>query len=172
VVVAGADRGVGGGEHAEVRRGQSDQLHHVEIARRAGLGLVGDLDLVAAQAEDVPHPEQSPPEQVGLEREPVAVAARGVDDRLDPLVERHGGRRPGRHARACARVVGELDEVERAAELAQLAADVGPVRTRKRPQAHRQDPPVGDGRGDCAAARYFTTRNAPRMNGWIRQKYV
>ena len=117
---------------------------------RPRLGLVGDLDLVAAQAEHVPHPEQPPAEQIGLQGEPVAVATTHVDDRIDALSERDRRRRPGRHPGACAGVVAELDEVECVADLAQLAADVRSVGPWQRPEAYGQDRPVQDRLGDGA----------------------
>jgi CBS domain-containing protein len=148
VLVARSHRRIGRRQHAVRLGGQPDQVHDVEVAYRSRLGLIGDLDLVATQAEDVPDAEKPAAEQIGLEREPVAVATTHVDDRLDSLGEGERRHCPGRHPGACAGVVSELHEVERARisrSLRRTSAVVGP---RQRPEAYGQDRPVQDRLGD------------------------
>jgi hypothetical protein len=150
VVVTHLHGGVAGGDHAEVISGRPDEVHHVQVAHSPRIGLVGDLDLVPPQAEDVPDPERQPAEQVGLMREPVAVATAHMHDRLEALLERDGGRGPRRHPGTRPRIVAELDEVEYVPNLAQLPVQIGPVRRRQCAEADGQDPPVQDRFGDRA----------------------
>jgi hypothetical protein len=68
VLVARTHCGVACGQHAELLGGQPDQVYDVEVAHRPRLGLVGDLDLVATQAQDVPNAEKPPAKKIGLQR--------------------------------------------------------------------------------------------------------
>jgi hypothetical protein len=120
---------------------QPDQVHHVEVVDGAGVGLVGELDLVPAQAEHVSHPEDASSGQIRLEGEAVAVAARHVGDRLEALGQRHGGRGPGRGPGAGARVVAELDEGESLLRNPQPPPELLAGDAAERAEARRQDEP-------------------------------
>ena len=120
------ERYVAGGQRA----GDRDQLHAVEVEHAPGLGLVAGGDVVAGQARDVLDPVHRRADDVGLEREPVAVAADELHDRLDAELREARSRPRAARQCACAEVLSValnastqcLHRLELAADLVQAAA--------------------------------------------------
>src|SRR5512133_1463520 len=75
------------GQHAR----ECDELGAVEVEDALGLGLVAGADVVAGQRGHVLDAVHRRAHEVGLQREPIAVAADELHDRLDPgLLQRDG----------------------------------------------------------------------------------
>jgi hypothetical protein len=91
-----------------------EQALAVEVVHRLRLGLVADLGVVAAEDEDVVDAERRRAEDVALQREPVAVAAGHLEDRLDAALheEVRGGEAGEVHLGAGA--VGDVDRGDEA----------------------------------------------------------
>ena len=104
---------------------QRDQLRTVEIEHAACLGLVAGGHVVAGQAADVLHPVHRRAHQLGLEREPVAVAAGQLHHRLDAGLDQPDGDRQRRGVRVRGRVVGRVERVHERLHRRQLAHDLG-----------------------------------------------
>src|SRR5215470_4148300 len=88
-----AAREVGAARH---RRAEGKQLDGVEVEDAARLGFVAGGHVVAGEAENVLDPVQRRARDLGLESEPVPVAARELHDRLHPELlqgDRHRERR-------------------------------------------------------------------------------
>ncbi len=142
-------------------RGHADEIHDVEVVHRPGLGLVGGLDLVPAQTEHVADVEQPRAEEIGLQPEPVAVAAADVDDGLHALTERDRRRGPGRYASTGARIVRELHKSESVADLVQPPAQLRGVGPWQGAEAGGQDLTVRHRLSDATHARHPDQRTAP-----------
>ena len=87
------DRAAGEVATAADRPRGREQLWAVEVEDAARLGLVAGGDVVAGQAADVLDPVQRGADDVGLQAEPVPVAADELHDRLRPqLLQRDRNR--------------------------------------------------------------------------------
>ncbi len=97
---------------ARDRGRRDDQLRAVEVEDAARLLLVARGDVVTGQAADVLDAVQGGADDVGLDREPVLVAADDLHDRLDvELLERDRDRDVG-GVRVRRGVVGRIDRVD------------------------------------------------------------
>ena len=124
------DRRVGGAEEeirlaADLRagrqfpgRGCRPRSRSAGRESRSNTGLASGwspcVRIVATQHQQVAHAERGGAQQVALQREPVAVAAGELEDRLDPVhqQDRRGGQRA--HVRARAGAVGDVHGVGQA----------------------------------------------------------
>ena len=70
------------------RRRGGDEAAAVEIPNRLGVGLIAAGDVVAVQAQDIGDAERRGAQQIGLQRQSIAVAHGELKDRLD-AVPRH-----------------------------------------------------------------------------------
>jgi hypothetical protein len=75
---------------------------------RLGLRLVADPRLVAAQHQHVADTECNRPQQIRLEREPVAVAAGDLQDRLDAALQEEVRRDQAGQVRLRPRAIGHV----------------------------------------------------------------
>src|SRR5438128_6496518 len=99
------------------------QAHTIEILHVHGIRMVALFWIVAAHEHEVLEAERGRAEHVGLERDPVPVAAGHLHDRLDAglAYEDRGGDRGHRRDRAVA--VGHVHGVDRPLERARAPAD-------------------------------------------------
>ena len=88
-------------------------FHIFEIT---GVGLVAAGHGVAAQAQDVGYVQRRRAQQVGFQRQPVAVAHGELKHRLDTFARQHRRRRQAREMRARAGAVGDIDRVRLATQ--------------------------------------------------------
>ena len=95
---------------------------------RFGLGLVARLRVVAGEDQHVVDAERRGAEDIALQREPVAVAAGHLEDRLDAALhqEVRGGEAGEVHLRA--RAVGDVDRGGEALRAAARARGIRPDR--------------------------------------------
>jgi hypothetical protein len=108
------------------RPGRADQHHAVQVEDRRRAGVVAEARVVADEQQHVGDAEQPGAEQVGLQRDPVAVPAGQLHHRLQPgaLGEHRAGHCRWHHAGAG--VVGDVDRVHPAGQRFGLGVD--PVR--------------------------------------------
>ena len=100
-----------------------EQLRRVEVEHALRLRVVAAARVVAGHEQHVLEPERPGGEQVGLQREPVPVAARLLEDRLEAHVEHRARGREARQVQRRALVVGDVERVaDRAEQLARVAA--------------------------------------------------
>ena len=88
------------------------QLHAVQVEDRLGLRVVAELGVVAGHHQDVADAEGRRAEQVGLQRDAVAVPAGHLHDRLEPGVQRGEAAGPAGQPDVGALVVGDVDRVD------------------------------------------------------------
>ena len=89
-----------------------EQRHGVQIEHRLGLGMVAQLGVVAGQAQNVVDAQHGGAQQVGLQRDAVAVAAGQLEDGGKPRVLQHlaGGQTAQPHDGGL--VIGHVDVVD------------------------------------------------------------
>jgi hypothetical protein len=105
----------------------------VEIEHGLGIRLIAGGRIVAAQQQEVPHPERGGAHQLALERNAVTVAAGQLEDRLDPGTDQQRRRRQGAHMGAGAGPIGDVDGIRQAAQRQRLCGEViGIARHRRR----------------------------------------
>ncbi len=109
------------GQHA----GEGDELGAVEVEDAAGLGLVAGRHVVAGEGDQVLDAVHRGADDVGLQREPIAVAADELHDRLDAALLQGDGHRERRGVRVRGGVVGRVDRVEPVLHGRELAAHLG-----------------------------------------------
>jgi hypothetical protein len=93
--------------------------------------MVAEPGMVAGHQQHVRDAQGARRDQVGLQREPVAVAAGDLHDRLDPGLGGQQAARPASHPHVRAGVVGDVHSVHPAAQRLRPAADgrgIGPAR--------------------------------------------
>ena len=108
--------------------------------------MIAELLVVAGQTEEVLQPQGGSRQHVGLHRDPVAVAAGHLDDRLHALSLGQQARADGRHAHNGGLAVGDVDRIHLALEQPRLGADHLRVTVLRRPQLARD--------GELAAAEH------------------
>jgi hypothetical protein len=106
------------GQHA----GHGEELRAVEVEDAPGLGLVPGRHVVAGEGDHVLDAVHRGADDVGLQREPIAVAADELHDRLDAALLQSDRHRERRGVRVRGRVVGRVDRVEPVPHGRQLAA--------------------------------------------------
>ena len=106
---------------------QLGERDRVEVEHRLGFGLVAGLGIVAGENQQIAHAGGRRPHQLALERDPIAVAASELQDRLDPGRGQHGGGNRRAHMGARAGPVGEVDGVRQPPQRQRLAHQVGAV---------------------------------------------
>ena len=105
--------------------GEADR---VDVEDRRGIGVVADLAHVAGDAEQVAHAHRVRAEQVRLDAEQVAVAARILEQRLDAgLLADEGGQRQRADARAAAGRVRHEHQVDACRPASRAAATASAV---------------------------------------------
>ncbi len=100
--------------------GGLDEADAVEVEHGLGAGVVAEPGVVAGHQQHVRDAQRARRDQVRLQREPVAVAAGELHDRLDPRLGRQQAARPARHPHVRARVVGDVHGVHPAAQRSSL----------------------------------------------------
>jgi hypothetical protein len=88
------------------------QLHAVQVEYRLGRRVVTELRVVAGHHQDVADAEGRRPEQVGLQRDAVAVPAGHLHDRLQPGGHRGQAARPAGQPHIRALVIGDIDGID------------------------------------------------------------
>ena len=74
--------------------------------------MVPGGDIIAAHQDEVVDAEGGRPEQVGLQRQPVAVPHGQLHDGLEPLLHQQVGCRQRRHMHMGAGVIGAIDGID------------------------------------------------------------
>ena len=149
--------GLAGEQRAVVAQGAGGggEAVGVEVEDAGGVGVVAALGAVAGHQQHVGHAEAAGGEQVALQRDPVAVAARHLHHRVEPLGQQHGAPGEARHPHPRALVVGDVGRVHPAAQepggLPQ-PRDVGPPR--RRDLRRDREPPGAQGFGEAAGSRH------------------
>ena len=88
------------------------QLDAVQVEYRLGRRVVAELRVVAGHHQNVADAERRRPEQVGLQRDAVAVPAGHLHDRLEPGGHRGQAARPAGQPHVRALVVGDVDGID------------------------------------------------------------
>ena len=94
--------------------------------------MVSKSLMVAGETEQVADAERIRAEQVRLHRQPVAVAADHLDNRLQPLLHQDRSCADAGHAHDGGLIIGQVDRVAVAFEQRGLFDDDIPVRTLRR----------------------------------------
>jgi hypothetical protein len=81
----------------------------VQVVHRLGFRLVARRRVVAGEHQHIVDAERRGAEQVALQREPVAVAAGHLEDRLDAALHEEVRRREAGQVNLGARAVGDVD---------------------------------------------------------------
>ena len=160
----GGGQALAGQELPRVERGDHPrQPDGVHVPDTGGAALVGpDLERVAAEGEDGAHAERPGAEQVGLQRQHVAVAAGHLHDRLEAALQHHdrGGQRRHLHARRL--VVGHVGRVHHRSERRGRPAHEVGVGVGRRAQLGGDDEGL---RGQEIGERHAPHPNANRSRG-------
>ena len=119
------------------------QLDTVQVEHWLGLGMVTDLRVIARHHQDVADAERGCAEQVGLQRDAVAVPARHLHDGLEPGGQRGQAAGPAGQPHVRALIVGDVGGVDPVAQPRSHLRDRGRARPARR----------ADLRGDREAAR-------------------
>src|SRR5262249_42795425 len=106
------------------RRSRAMAVSVVESTSSLGLRLVAGLRVVAGEAQEVAHAAGGGAHELGLQRNPVAVAAGGLGDGLDAAARGPRRRDRGGEVRAGAGAVGDVDGIRQAGERLRLAQQV------------------------------------------------
>ena len=115
------------------------QLRGVQVEDALGLRVVARARVVPSHDEQVLEPQRPGREQVGLERQPVPVAAGLLEDRLDTHVEHDARGRQAGEVQAGALVVGDVDRVAHRREHLDRAAHGVQVGSERRRDLARDD---------------------------------
>ena len=127
------------GQHAR----QGDELGAVEVEDAPGLGLVARRHVVAGEGDEVLDAVHRGADDVGLQREAIAVAADELHDRLDAALLQGDGHRERRGVGVGGRVVGRVDRVEPVLHGRELAAHLGQAAAVDRRHLGRDHPLPG-----------------------------
>jgi hypothetical protein len=101
-----------------------DQLGAVDVEDVLGLGLIPGGHIVTGQTADVLDPVHRRAHQVGLQSQPVSIAAGELHDRLHAGAAHPDGHREGRRVRMRGRVVGRVEGVYEGLHGLQLTLDL------------------------------------------------
>ena len=88
-----------------------------------GARVVAHRLVIAGQAQDIANAQRMGAEQIGLDGQPVAVAAGHLDDRLDAFLEQDGAGGDAAHADDGGLVVGDIGGIHAALQKAGFPAD-------------------------------------------------
>ncbi len=130
------------------RPGGPQELHAVQVEHRVGVRVITEFRVVAGHQQHVRDAHGGGGEQVGLERQPVAVAAGELHDRLDSRLGGQQAAGPARHPHVRTGVVGDVDGIHPAAQRFHLAAQRRGIRPPRRPDLRGHREPA---RGEAAA---------------------
>ena len=109
-----------------------EQARGIEIENRFGVRLIARLRIVPAQREHVPDAERRGAEQLALQRDPVAVAAGELQDRLDAVSHEKVRSGEAGHMRPGARSVGHVDRGREAAQRERPVDEFGGIARNRR----------------------------------------
>src|SRR6185369_13664794 len=89
------------------------QTHGIDVENSRRIGIVPHLGRITRDDDQVPDADRERSEQVRLHAEEIAVAARVMNDRLDPYLALHDvGERLRRHPGAGPGPVGDVDRID------------------------------------------------------------
>ena len=130
-----AGRPPAGQQHALVaqRPGGPQQAARAEVEHRGRVGVVAAFGPVAGHQQQVGHPQRARREQVGLQRDPVAVPGGHLHHRLQTGGQRGHAAGQAGHPDLGALVVGDVGRVHPAAQHRGSVPDRGQVRAARRP---------------------------------------
>ncbi len=97
------------------------QLHGVEVEHAARFGMIAELLMIAGQEQHVGDAERGGAEQIGLQRQAVAIAALQLHHRLDVFFEREHAAGQTREPHHRALIVGDVGGVDPVVQRARAA---------------------------------------------------
>ena len=106
------DKGLGGLVSSWVSTGQNlpisaDQIQHVLSVR-----MIADLGVIAGHTQKVLDPAHRAAQHIGLNRDPIAMLAGHLHNRLDPQLAHHHARAQRRHPSNSALIIGQVNRVD------------------------------------------------------------
>jgi hypothetical protein len=102
--------------------GGPHELDAVEVEHRLGVGVVAEPRVIAGHQEQIADAQRGGGQQIGLQRDAVAVAAGDLHDRFDARGQREEAPRPVGQPHVRALAVGDVDRVHPAPQRLNLAA--------------------------------------------------